>query len=59
MPTVRVCVDITEEHFRAYQDEAARRGVTVEDLVQQMVQGLVEELDRDEREGTDHPIIPA
>ena len=59
MPTVRVCVDITEEHFRAYQDEATRRGVTVEDLVQQMVQGLVEELDRDEREGTDHPIIPA
>ncbi len=59
MPTVRVCVDISEEHFRAYEDEAARRGVTVEDLVQQMVQGLVEELDRDEREGTDHPIIPA
>jgi hypothetical protein len=59
MPTVRVCVDITEDHFRAYQDEAGRRGVSVEELVQQMVQGLVEELDRDEREGTDHPIIPA
>ena len=59
MPTVRICVDINEEHYRAYQDEAQRRGVSVEDLVQQMVQGLVEELDRDEREGTDHPIIPA
>ncbi len=59
MPTVRICVDITEDHFRAYQDEATRRGVSVEDLVQQMVQGLVEELDREEREGTDHPIIPA
>jgi hypothetical protein len=59
MPTVRICVDITEDHFRAYQDEAQRRGVSVEKLVQQMVQGLVEELDRDEREGTDHPIIPA
>ena len=59
MPTVRICVDISEEHFRAYQDEAERRGVGVEQLVQQMVQGLVEELDRDEREGTDHPIIPA
>jgi len=59
MPSVRICVDITEDHFRAYQDEADRRGVTVEDLVQQMVQGLVEELDREEREGTDHPIIPA
>jgi len=59
MPTVRVCVDISEEHFRAYRDEAERRGVTVECLVQQMVQGLVEELDREEREGTDHPIIPA
>jgi hypothetical protein len=59
MPTVRICVDISEEHFRAYQDEARRRGVSLEDLVQQMVQGLVEELVRDEREGTDHPIIPA
>ena len=59
MPTVRICVDISEEHFRAYQDEARRRGVSLEALVQQMVQGLVEELDRDEREGTDHPIIPA
>ena len=59
MPTVRICVDITEEHHRAYKDEAERRGVSVEDLVQQMVQGLVEELDQDEREGTDHPIIPA
>ena len=59
MPTVRICVDITEAHLRAYQDEARRRGVGVEQLVQQMVQGLVEELDRDEREGTDHPIIPA
>jgi len=59
MPTVRICVDITEDHLRAYQGEAKRRGVSVEDLVQQMVQGLVEELDRDEREGTDHPIIPA
>ena len=59
MPTIRVCVDITEDHFRAYQDEATRRVVSVEDLVQQMVQGLVEELDREEREGTDHPIIPA
>jgi hypothetical protein len=59
MTTVRICVEIPEEHYRAYQDEAVRRGVTVEDLVQQMVQGLVEELDREEREGTDHPIIPA
>jgi len=59
MTTVRICVEIPEEQYRAYQDEAVRRGVTVEDLVQQMVQGLVEELDREEREGTDHPIIPA
>ena len=59
MPTVRICVDITDEHYRAYQDEAQRRGVNVEELVRQMVQGLVKELDRDEREGTDHPIIPA
>ena len=59
MPTVRICVDIAEDHFRAYEHEAARRGVSVEALVQQMVQGLVEELDQEQREGTDHPIIPA
>jgi hypothetical protein len=59
MPTVRICVDLPEERFDALKGEADRRGVSVENLVERMVQGLVEEMDREEREGTDHPIIPA
>jgi hypothetical protein len=32
--------------------------VWVESLVEQTVNGLIQELDEDEREGTDHPITP-
>jgi hypothetical protein len=59
MRTVRVCVEIPEERYRAYKGEAERRGTTVENLVEQVVHGLLQELDREEREGTDHPIIPS
>ena len=54
---VRVCVDLPEEHYRAFESEAKRRGVTVEALVEQTVQGLFEELEQEEQEGTDHPIF--
>jgi hypothetical protein len=57
VPRVRVCVDLPEEHYRAFEAEARRRGVTVEALVEQTVQGLIEELEREESEGTDHPIF--
>jgi hypothetical protein len=56
---VRICVDLPEDHYRAFEDEAKRRGVPVETLVEQTVQGLIRELEREEEEGTDHPIIPA
>ncbi len=56
MPNVRVDVELSEEHYREFQQEAKRRGVTVESLVQQMTQALVLELEDEEREGTDHPI---
>jgi hypothetical protein len=59
MRSVRVCVEIPEERYRAYESEAERRGTTVERLVEQVVHGLLEELDQDEREGTDHLIIPS
>jgi hypothetical protein len=32
--------------------------VTLEALVERMVQGLLNRTERDAREGTDHPIIP-
>ena len=59
MRTVRVCVEIPEERYRAYESEAERRGTTVEILLEQVVHGLLEELDQEEREGTDHLIIPS
>jgi hypothetical protein len=59
MPTVRVCVEIPEERYSAYEGEAERRGTSVENLVEQVVNGLLQELEREEREGTDHPIIPS
>jgi hypothetical protein len=56
MHKVRVCVELSDEHFRSFKHEAERRGVSVESLVQQMAQELVRELEQEEREGTDHPI---
>lgn len=50
MPEIRVKARISEEHFRAYQAEARRRGVPVEMLVQQTVNCLLEELEREEEE---------
>jgi hypothetical protein len=58
MRTVRVCVELPEDRFRVYKAEAERRGTTVERLVEQVIHGLLSELDQEEREGTDHPIIP-
>ena len=51
MPEVRVKARVSDEHFRAYQAEARRRGVPVELLVQQTVNCLMEELEREEAEG--------
>ena len=42
MPKVSVCVEVPEEHYRALAGEAGRRGVTVESLVQQTLQRLLE-----------------
>jgi len=58
MKHVRICVDIDENDYPAYQNEAARQGVTVEALVERIVREMIGELKRDQSEGTDHPIIP-
>jgi hypothetical protein len=57
MPKVTVEVELSEEHYRNIVGEAERRHVTVRSLVQQMTQGLVRELEEEERDGTDHPIL--
>jgi len=58
MTKVEICIELAQEVYLGFQREAERRGVTVESLVEKTVNGLLEELQREEEEGTDHPIIP-
>ena len=57
MPKVKVEVELTEDHYRDMTLEAERRHVTVQSLVQQMTQELVRELEQEEQDGTDHPVL--
>jgi len=54
--SVRVTIELDEESYRAYEAEARRGQTTVEALLQQVLQKLYGELEREEKEG-DHPII--
>lgn len=55
MQRVRVWAEVSDEHFRAWQAEARRRDVPVEDLVQQTVNCLLRELeDEQDRECPPH-----
>ncbi len=50
MRKVQVWAEVSDSHFVAYESEAARQGVPVEDLIQQTVNCLLRELERDEEE---------
>lgn len=54
MAKVTVCAEVSEEHYRALEDEARRRGVAVETLVEQIVNGLMRELE--DENGFDHTV---
>jgi hypothetical protein len=58
MQRVRVWAELSDEHYRAYEAEAKRRGVKLEKLVEQTVNCLLRELEREEEEcsGPDHYI---
>jgi hypothetical protein len=56
MPKVTVQAELTEQHLRAYEAEARRQGVRVESLVEQTVNTLLKELEREEE---DSPIKPS
>lgn len=58
MPKIRIDAEITEEHLRAYEDEAKREGVPVEALVEKTVNVLLRELEQDEKDGG-CPMMPA
>ena len=56
MPKVTVCARVSQEHFHALQEEAARRGVKVEALVEQTVNALIQELEDESEFGEDTAI---
>jgi hypothetical protein len=53
MRKIQVWAELTDEHFHAYEAEAKRQGVPVEDLVEQTVNCLLRELEREEEEDCD------
>jgi len=57
MPKVQIWAELNEEHLRQLQSEAERRNVPVEQLIELMVNRLIEDCERAERDGTDHAIV--
>jgi len=58
MRTIQLTAELSDETYRAYEDEAARRGVKVELLVQQTVNCLLHDLEEEEKRGPDC-IVPS
>jgi hypothetical protein len=56
MRRVSVWAEVSDDHFRAYKSEAERRGVAIEDLIQQTVNSLLRELEREEAEDRGHDL---
>ena len=56
MTKVRICVELSEQHYHDLEREANRRGIPIETLVEQSVNKLIEEFETEIEEGTDHPI---
>jgi hypothetical protein len=52
MRKVQVWAQLSDEHYHAYEREARRQGVTVEELVQQTVNCLLRELEQEEEDCT-------
>lgn len=51
MHRIQVWAELSDQHYRAYECEAKRRGVQLEELVEQTVNCLLRELERDEENG--------
>ena len=57
MRKVQVWAELSDQAYHAYEGEARRQGVEVERLVEQTVNCLLRELEREENEGTGFPIF--
>jgi hypothetical protein len=58
MSKVLIWADLNDELYRAYEEEARRRGIALESLVEKTVNRLLVEMKR-ELDGEDHPITPS
>jgi len=58
MRKVQVWIEMSDETFHAYEGEARRRGVQLETLVEQSVNCLLQDMEREENEGTSF-IVPS
>ncbi len=58
MSKIHIWADLNEDLYRAYEEEARRRGIEVESLVERTVNRLLREMKR-ELDGEDHPIMPS
>lgn len=57
MKKVKICLELEDAAHAAFAREAERRGLTVEDLLEKTVLGLLREMEQEEKDGTDHPIF--
>jgi hypothetical protein len=53
MHKLQVWAELSDEKYEAYEQEAERRGVKVETLLEQTVNCLLHELEEEERDGPD------
>jgi hypothetical protein len=58
MHKVQVWAELSDDAYHAYEGEARRRHVAIEDLVQQTVNCLLHELEQEEQEGASF-IVPS
>lgn len=58
MKKVQVWAELSDEAYHAYECEARRQDVAVESLIEQTVNYLLKELEREEKEDTSF-IVPS
>jgi hypothetical protein len=56
MRKIQVWARLTDQHYHAYECEARRQGVPLENLVEQTVNALLRELELEEAEGGSHDL---
>jgi hypothetical protein len=58
MHRIRVWAELSDEKYHDFEGEAKRQGVQIEELVEQTVNCLLRELERDEEQDTSF-IVPS